>query len=90
MATRSDQGAFARAFARNAALFMIGHFLFRGNEVLWVVVALVLGIAVGATGMWCFRHAHSGSMLEAITRPGRPFRSRVGAPGRPVPRRARS
>lgn len=88
--TGAATGSLAGAFLRNGVIFLVGHYLFRGNEVLWVAIAAVVGAAAGASGMWLLRHARGGSsLLDIVTRPGGWVRFRSGAPARQARRTAR-
>lgn len=89
MASPSSSGSVYRAIARNTAVFLLGHALFRGNEALWIVVATLFGIVVGVAGMWLYRQAHDGPLLDAVTRPGGLVRLRSSARARRAPRTAR-
>jgi hypothetical protein len=53
------------------------------------VLATVFGIVVGVTGMWLYRQAHDGPLLDAVTRPGGLVRLRSSARARRAPRTVR-
>jgi hypothetical protein len=74
---------------RNGAVFLLGHALFRGNEVLWIVLAALFGVVVGVAGMWLYREAHHGPLLPALTRPGGLLRLRSSARAHRARRTAR-
>jgi hypothetical protein len=67
----TTSGSLTRAVARNGVIFLIGHFLFRGNEVLWVVLATLIGVVVGASGMWLLRF-RSSAPARPVRRTARP------------------